>query len=199
MTGLETSRSIFTNPIEGEELYFKMIDAAAAARQDSIISNGKPAHAVYLLYTFLTNAKKNVKIYTGKLAQSFNGVLAYADPKLAEAAIRFLQKDESSLSIIVADELDLSGTNSNEKHPFIEQILQSEPRGKFTVSTAMENLSPPLDFHFLVMDKGAFRIEMEPEQAKALVNFKNPDFADALSSLFAIYEKSCKPLYATSN
>ena len=94
------SRSIF--PVqaakEEERLYFEMIDAALEARDDKLISNGKPAHAVYLLNKFLASAERSVRIYTGKLSRAFGGILAYADPELARSAIQFLQKENSSLS-----------------------------------------------------------------------------------------------------
>ena len=107
-------RSIFAaeSVNEEERLYFKMIDAAFKAKEDRNISNGKPAHAVYLLHKLLDNAEKSVRIFTGNLSRTFNGVSAFADPEMANAAVNFLRQEHSVLSILVADDLDIDPEQS---------------------------------------------------------------------------------------
>ena len=87
-----------------EQLYFDMIDRAADAEQDRIISNGKAKHAVYLIRKFFDTTERNMRIYSGKLATHLNGVLAFGDPAVCNAAVDFLSRNKNNRLGIVVDE-----------------------------------------------------------------------------------------------
>ena len=96
-SGVGEPRSIFSvdTTDSEEQMYFKLIDKAIEHPEDNVISNGKPAHAVYLLNKFFETAKHSIKIYTGNLARTFDGVMAYADPQMAKSAVKFLSQEGS--------------------------------------------------------------------------------------------------------
>lgn len=181
------TRDIFESADEEEQLYFDMIDRVAKDSSDQVISNGRPAHAVYLLHKFFEIAEQNIKIFTGRLSQAHDGVLAYANPKLADAAVNFLQKASTSLSIVIADRLDVAEGENGSNHPFLNRIWNSEPKGQFEVYEASKNESPILPYHFLVMDGSAIRVEMNTEDVTAIASFNSSDLAAGLTSLYDAY------------
>ena len=193
------TRSVFTSSTGEEERYFKMIDHAMERKRNTVISNGKPAHAVYLIYTFLKNANQSVKIYTGRLMQEFSGVKAYADPKIAEAAIRFLRKENSILSIVIVGEADLASDQTIRNHPLVAAICNADIRGMLTVSKGSRSDWENLKNHFMVMDETAARVEVDTDKAEAYVNFGDERFARLVSSVFDSFEERSERLLQFPN
>ena len=191
-------RSIFAadGANDDERLYFKMIDAAFTARNDRVISNGKPAHAVYLLHKFLDNAESNVKVLSGRLSRTFDGVLAYADPEMARAAIKFLRRRDSRLSILIADDIDVDPGQAAPDHPLLAAIERAEINGRVTVAKADAQDRDDFDHHFIVMDESASRVEFDTENAQAFVNLGDTGFASRLASAFDFFELNSVPLYS---
>ncbi|MCY4277365.1 MAG: hypothetical protein OXE81_05955, partial [Gammaproteobacteria bacterium] len=190
MTGI---RSVFLNPTDEERGYFGMIDKAAAMPSNEIISNGKPAHAVYLVHKFLESAQHTVKICTGRLARHMGGVLAYADPRIAEAAIRFLGKEDSELTIMVIDSdgVDVDVGQDEGQHPLILALDEARSGivGKWKVLRRNSNIpSLGIENHFMVKDGTAVRIEVDTDRAEAYVNFEDEKFGETLSSIFGLLQ-----------
>ena len=177
-----------------ERLYFEMINAAMEARENKLISNGKPAHAVYLLHKFLASAERSVRIYTGKLSRVFDGVLAYGDPELARSAIQFLQKENSSLSIIIVEDLDVEEGRSIKDHPLLAAISEAEIRGSLNVSRGNPDDWENFQYHFVVMDEEAVRVEYDTNKAQAFVNFAYAETGARLARLFDAYQRDSTPL-----
>lgn len=194
MTG---TRSIFPVDQTGddERLYFDMIDRAIQAGKDETISNGKPAHAIYLIYKFLRAAQRSIRIRTGRLSRIIDGnLLAYADPTLAKAAIGFLQKEGAKLSIVVVKNPDIDDGESIEDHPLIARILAADIEGTLAVSLGNPDDLEDFKYHFMVMDGLAMRIETSAEPDKAYVNFGDREFGELLSKTFDSYEIRGTPL-----
>ena len=196
-------RSIF--PVEkaraGEQLYFGMIDRAIEKKENVNISNGEPAHAVYLLNKFLSTADRVLNIHAGALSRQVedeNGakdVMAYADPQLAESAIAFLQKENSKLSVVLADDIDVEEGQGVLDHPLIAAISEAEGlKGTLAVARARPEDCESFPYHFLVMDGEAWRLETEPEKAIAMVNFGDQEFAEKLDGWFQMMSSSAEPL-----
>lgn len=150
------ARSIFLsgNTTEEEQEYFRLIDEIAGKQESRIISNGRPAHAVYLLYKFFHCARHKIGICTGRLLQELPGktdsVLAYADPALARAAIHFLGRENTELSIIVADKDGLDTDGQPESHPFLKAASgcwgRHQGNGDGCCQSERSNGSVPLPF-----------------------------------------------------
>lgn len=197
---MKKPRNIFpVNTAKDEEqMYFQMIDRAMLAKEDNSISNGKSAHAVYLLYKFLAEAQQSVRIYTGNLMQVFDNVLTYAEPELVKSAISFLGKENSKLSIIIVDEPDVEKGQKIEEHPLLAAILKAESdgyiKGEVGVSRGVQEDWEGFGYHFTVMDDEAMRIEVDIKKAKAYVNFGNPDLSKRLANLFDKFERNSKEL-----
>ena len=183
---MNDERSIFpvADATEDEQLYFDMVDAAFAAGQEKTINNGRPAHAVYLLYKLLTGASRCVRIYTGHLKQTFDGVLAYREPKLAAAAVRFLERPGTELRVAVAGKLDVPEGHGPEDHPFIKAILEAGSRIKGTLHLYDASETNIFEYHFTVMDRQAFRVEVDIAKARAYASFGDVEFAGVVADVF---------------
>lgn len=200
---MTTARSIFLsgNTTKDEQEYFRLIDEIAGKQESRIISNGKPAHAVYLLYKFLHCARRRISICTGRLLQELPGktgsVLAYADPVLARAAIHFLGRENTELSIVVADKDGLDTEGEPQSHPFLKALVDAGAAVKGTVTVAASRNDPmeAFPYHFLVMDDTALRVEIDTESAEAYVNFNDPVLNERLQSLFHHFQEDSKPFF----
>ena len=177
--------SIFDKGAE-ENLYFGMIDRAAEASASRIISNGKAQHAVYLIYKFLETAERDLRIYSGKLAEHLNGVWAFADKTICNAAVEFLRRDgRNTLNILVEERVEPS-------HPFLAALADAGLLQQVKLAQVDDKLAP--DFHFLLRDDAAFRVEIDKSKAEALVNFNDRRFGGKLRELFDRMVESAHPL-----
>ena len=159
-----------------ERLYFEMIDRAADAAQDRVISNGRAQHAVYLIRKFFDTAERNVRVYSGKLARDLNGVLAFGDPAVCNAAVDFLSRNEKNrLGIVVEEPI-------NWRHPLLTAVHEAGLSKQVSLSGLQSE--PIIAFHFLLRDDAAFRVEVDKDKAEALVNFNDEDFGGTLKDIF---------------
>ena len=177
-------RSIFTDATEEERLYFDMIDRAVASNDRRVISNGRPAHAVYILCKFLEIAKERMIICTGRLRRTFDGVLAYAEPVLIARAINFLRQG-GTLDILIVDEPDLESGQTIKDHPLLRELSEAGiGRGRVTVSRLEALLTGVEAYHFVVADGRAVRLEVNPKQAEAYVRLHDSDTGAVLERIF---------------
>lgn len=187
-------RSVFDEDgrTDEERLYFGMIDRAIEAREYNIISNGKPAHAVYLIHKLLTAARGEVRVLCGKLARRLNGVLAYADPHVCAAAVGLLARG-CRLEVLVADDIDVEPGAAYGSHPLLAAISEARLVDHVTVARPRNLVTEEWPFHFLLVDKTALRIETNVEEAEALVNFNDPETGTKLDRLFTTFMEDAQP------
>ena len=162
-----------------------MIDRAFETWDDRPISNGEAVHAVYLICKFLETAQRRVKVRTGHLSRTFNGVLAYGEPELAERTIGFLQRG-GELHIVIVEEPDLEEGQEIKDHPLLK-ILCDADIGKGRVRVSQYRGTPHAEvppYHFIVVDGEAYRLEHDPDNAKAFVELRNTKTAGMLESIF---------------
>ena len=70
--------------------YLNAVDQAFGA--GGVISNGKPAHAVYLIHKLIANARSTVRVFTGNLRRIHGTMPAWANPHVVEAVRTFLRR-----------------------------------------------------------------------------------------------------------
>lgn len=185
--------SIFSDePTTEERLYRAMIDKAVAEQADRIISNGKPAHAVYLIYSFFRHAKRSVRVYCRRLSQNLGGYKAYADPTVLNAMVSFLRKTNTKLSIMVVDDVDY---DSEGRHPLFLRLAQEGLARRVDVMKAPPQ--PSLSFDFLLMDEVASRIEVDPDDTRGLVNFGDEELGNMLSTVFKLMSEDAERVSIT--
>ena len=189
------ARSIFVEPTEEEQLYIDMVDRAVDSMDTRVISNGRAGHAVYLLCKFMEIAQRRVSICTGELKRTFNGVKAYAEPKLAKSAVSFLRRG-GELGIVILDAPDLDGDETIHDHPFLAALSSADiGEGKVTVGQLDMELPEPV-FHYAVVDGRTVRAEVNPQQAEAYAKLWDPNTGSALDSLFEAQMQRSKPLFS---
>ena len=172
------------NATEEERLYFKLIDEAQAAGKKELISNSRAEHAVYLLYKLLEAADHSVKIYSGNLARHFGNVLAYGESKVAEAAVAFLRREDSELSIITVEDLDVDKGQTPSEHPLLVEIAKSEVQGQVVLARGNQEDWNNFKYHFIVADDKSVRVEYDTNNLKAFVNFGDSELAKKLGGFF---------------
>lgn len=176
------------------KLYFELIDRLAKKPKDLLVSNGLPEHAAYLIFTLLENAKKNIALYTSTLAKAIGGVRIFSDTNIINAAVNFLETPNTTLQILVSDQLELAEGLEPKDHPFVNAIVSDKNvHGSFGISRISDD-SMKFQYPFLVVDESAFRVELEPSEARAVANFNEPKFATRLNKLFQHLAQSATPL-----
>lgn len=179
---------------EEEQFYFEYIDEKLDAKENVGISNGKPIHAVYLIEGFLRRATQQIRLFSGKLSRtSESGTPIYADPHVADAALKFLSKEGSQLTVVLEKDIDVELGQSVKDHPLVDEILTAKERnevaGTFELCKISDEALQFLDRHevhnhLMILDERAYRIETDLEEFKAYVNFGDTKSAGILANLF---------------
>ena len=176
---------------EDERRYFGIIDQACKEKKDALLSNGRPEHAVYLIHKFLENAQQHVRLLTGQLSRTLDGVEVYKNPHIIKAALTFLAKEDTALSVISENDIDVPGPSQD--HPFIQEVTSAKERGDIQGSLKVYRESEEhktilreanFSYHWMVMDEQAYRLEKDKDKATAFVNFGDKDRATRLANLF---------------
>ena len=117
-----------------------------------------------------------MRICSGTLARHLNGVLAFGDPAVCNAAVDFLSRNRNNrLSIVVDEPISWS-------HPLLAAVHEAGLSERVSVSALQGE--PIAACHFLLRDDAAFRVEVDRGKAKALVNFNDEDFGSTLKDVF---------------
>ena len=177
---------------EDERYYFETVEEVLEGRENIIISNGKPEHAVYLIHKFLTGAREAVRLFSGRLSRVYEGVLVYDRPEVAEAAQQFLRRG-GKLTAIVGAGLDVDEGQSADEHPLVsaarEVQKQGQLRGVLDIRQAPPHALDALrkadyDHHWMTMDADAYRLETDTKRIRAHVNFGDSVMTGRLVTIF---------------
>ena len=185
-----------TNADDDDRAYRRLIDDALRYRANRKIPNRKPAHTVYLLIKFFSCARRNVRIYTGRLSRTVGNVRAYADPEITGSAIEFLRRDDSCLSIVIVGEPDVDPGQPIGSHPLLAAISEADGiRGTVRVSRGNPRDWKELPHHFVIMDSEAVRIEFDGNSADGAAKFGDVHFAGRLARVFDEFERTGSLLF----
>ena len=143
---------------------------------------------------FCGRATQQIRLFSGKLSRtSESGTPIYADPHVTAAALEFLSKEGSQLTVVLEKNIDVEPGQSVEDHPLVNKILTAKERnevaGTFELCKISDEALQFLDRHdvhnhLMVLDERAYRIETDPEEFKAYVNFGATKSASILANLF---------------
>ena len=197
---LFTTHGLFSKKTVGEDdpAYFKVIDHALKYKADRKVSNCKPAHTVYLMKKFFSCARKEMRIYTGRLSRSIGQIRAYADPEVAASAIEFLRRENSRLSIIILGNPDVDAGQPIGSHPLLAAIANADGiRGTVSVSRGDPREWKDFPYHLVIMDREAVRIEFDGKCTDAAARFGDAHFVGRLVRVFDELERSGTPLFRT--
>ena len=169
---------------EEDEAYFDAIDAALKSRDKRYISNGHPKHAAFLVHRFLTHAVDVVRIYSGSLSRTLDGVDVYGNSHIVAVARDFLDRD-GHIRVVVQNDVDLPSGENIEDHPFVSLVEGVQSKGSLVVKKAAGTRKDELpNYHWMVMDESAYRLETDVRNAKAHASFGAPRVAMQLAQLF---------------
>lgn len=189
---------------EDEKVYFSQIDSAFGSKGPLLIGNGEPAHAAYLIEKFMTNAEREVCLFSGCLKQDAQGVAVYGDSHIHEAMCNLFDRG-GKLKVVLEDDVDADGKDVD-NHPMVACAKQWAddkdgvgPKPFFDIrkatSSSIQRLKEDdIYHHWMVMDRRVFRLETSMESYKAAVGFGRSGFADALATIFDDLYESATPL-----
>lgn len=191
---------------EDERLYFKEIDSAQQGKLNLLISNGKPEHAAYLINTFFQHARSDIRLFSGRLSQTMDGVEMYGNPHIRKAARDMFERG-CRMRVVLEEPIDAPSHDPN-RHPLVVIANKLKERvhmeGVLDIRKANPKSMAFLErhdylHHWMVMDNHAFRLETDTGAVKAFVNFNDERAADALASIFdnLLFEQA-EPLVAVS-
>lgn len=174
---------------DDQRWYFDHVDQALEAHENVIISNGKPEHAVFLIHRFLSNAKAVVRLFSGKLSQTYGNVQIYGNAHVSDAASKALGEGVD-IRIVLEDSIDAEHEEA-ENHPLVRLAREMDAAGTlkgslriYKASAKAHEFLDDFRYHWMTMDDRAYRLETEPEKAKAHVNFGDSDMVSSLSDIF---------------
>lgn len=176
---------------EDQRWYFEHVDQALETGEDVIISNGKPEHAVFLIHRFLENATEVVRLFSGRLAQTYGGVEIYRNRYVGQAAEKALQSG-TDIRIVLEADLDVEGENPDH-HPLVRLAQELREAGELAGTLEIKKASSAsirflkdkeFRYHWMTMDDQAYRLETDTKNTKAHVNFGTPQVARSLATIF---------------
>jgi len=170
--------------------YKKAVEELAKNSENLEFDNKGNEHASVVLENMLKYAKKSFKIYTG----NFNGDVANNDAFLkyfnkfienkneVKVIIESLPDDEVNYSKALKRIIDLNNNPAyNVKYKLATEAFKKELENIF------QNKKP---CHFSISDSKAYRVEIEPNTYKAIVNFNDPQITQKLELIFDNFFKN---------
>lgn len=172
-----------------EDEYRQVVDGAIRKGKNMPISNGRPEHAVYLIQKMLEHAEEVVRIFSGTLIRKLDGVSAYEDDQILDAAQKFLARG-GKMKVLIERAIDVDKDQNWTDHPLVGVGRSAPPgSGLFEIKQVPEEQLKELSeakilYHWITMDEQAYRLEMDTKKARAIANFGNPETALALIVVF---------------
>lgn len=153
--------------------YLDFVEGLVNRNEDKVFFNSGPIHASIVMSKIFQYANSEVKIFCG----GFSGAVSN-DPIYLTSLENFLKKDNTKLNILVED----YSTNKNSKiysllKKYISKVKIFETTQRFVNNETKEPI------HFTVADDKMIRIETNPSDFTAQVNFNSTD-AKYISNLF---------------
>lgn len=202
-----------------QRFYFQNVDRLIKTKANVTFANGLPEHAVYLILTFFTHARKSIRIFCEHLTQTTSsGVEIYANPLVIEAARTFFLRRGTKLDLVLRDNIDLKPSEAGATdHPLIRGLLDlsdgigevhnglGAPKRRLRVMRANNDVVEFLRKHnflydMMVMDEQAWRIETYSgdDSVRAQVNLGDKKNAKWIYGLFdRLLLKDSQDLLAT--
>ena len=185
-----------------EKRFCEHVDVAMRKRYSVTPYNDGTFHAVQLIYRFFLHASKKMRIFSGNLMQYASddagraGMMVYADEHVLDAIEAFLSDRGTSLKIVLEDGRLDGGV---EEHPLVKMLERLRDDNKLKGSCEIVGLAPsrarqlkeegwPLH-HMMIMDRSAYRVEIDKNQRIAKVNLN--DFFTAWKLIRFFDKKLC--------
>ncbi len=152
--------------------YFDFVENLAKNKEDKMFFNSGPIHASIVMSRIFEYAKDEIKIFCG----GFSGAVSN-DPLYLNSLERFLKRENTKLKILVENYDD-------HKNSKIYSVLKKYPKVQILVtSERVKNNVSNKPIHFTIGDNKMLRLETNPDDFTAQVNF-NASNSEILVNLF---------------
>lgn len=158
-------------PKEANE-YREYLLGLAETNSPDIISNGGKDHAIVLYSVLLDHSNNDVRIY----CQSGSSAVWKA-PEFIEAMTRFLNRENTTLKVLTAEEPTLDPEFVNRGNVAIHRIT---PDAQQKIKAHFKNSK----CNFAIFDSTKYRYEYDFEHFKAYCSFNAPDVVKTMTDLF---------------
>ena len=134
------------------------------------------------------------------------GMLVYEDPHVLEAIRDFLSTDGTRLDIAVENDVDVDAGRV-ESHPVAQALQSLKAEGRLRGTCEIRKADPEqvalmhedeVYCHSIIMDREAYRVEIDPAKAKAFVNSNDRVTAESLIGFFEDLYKGGQKLWSIS-
>ena len=185
---------------ESEIFYVDYVNRLMDKKTNRSFGNGRPFHAVYLIYKFFMHAQREMRIFSGKLLRQVGsegevdaGMPIYERKEVLDAVKHFLSKEGASLKVMLSEKLDVDEGQKPEHHPLVKAILELNDQHKFKGSCKIRQLNEEnvrnldefdVNRHLLLMDESAHRIEIDRDRFKAFVNMNDKQASGKMVHFF---------------
>lgn len=164
--------------------YFDFVDELAKNREDKVFFNSGPIHASIVMSRIFKYSNNIIRIFSG----GFNGTVSN-DKEYLYYLESFLKKG-GKLKILVED------YNSNSKSKIYEILKQPKYINQIEIKQTSSRVnSVDIDtketnpIHFTIGDENSIRIETNPKNYTAEVNFKSNDAKILIEIFENIFEQ----------
>lgn len=154
----------------------------AEQKDDMLFSNKGAVHAAIVMTAFFTFAEEEVLIFSEKLNKSVAN-----DSEFMKALSKYIVSGKSLKVLLEKDIPD-------DPSPALIKVMEAAKENPTTVelkTLRSEDIPKIREFftdnkvhHFAVADQRAFRVEIDPDEFKAIVSFNQPEKAAELHKLF---------------
>ncbi len=156
------------------ERYRETVNQLASTKSDTRFSNKGNEHAQIVVEAMVRNAIYEINIFSGRLSKDF-----YTSSAILDAFKSFFENATRRLTILTEFTPDNESVKALTELASDEQIIirslntcSDDERSKKSIS------------HFMTADGQAYRFEIADASREAVVNFNEPDVAQALNKIF---------------
>ena len=165
---------------------------------NTLISNGTPRHAVFIIAHFIENSKDKVRVLSRCLKRKSDlaeGISLWANENVISSVLKFLSQEERHFTLIVEDEID---SNNGEPHELLKAIHEAEClKGTFELRKPnREDLESARSVNYLIRDNLSIRVVTSPSpvSANAKVGFGTDGLVEDAIKFHDNLWKKCTPV-----
>ncbi len=162
------------------EAYKNYIETLAKSKSHDMINNSSAAHASVLAGAMFKFGEKSINIFTGKLHPE-----TYATDDVVKEACCFIKNKDGKVRIIIQDKDSVFSNSQIAEHLFFGKLKKEGCSfANVMIRRIKEEKINEITFHFMTMDKSAFRFEPNNSEPVAFASFNKPDIAEKLNNKF---------------
>ena len=153
--------------------YFNFVENLAKNRENKDFFNSGPIHASIVMSRIFEYSENEIKIFCG----GFSGAVSN-DPLYQSSLEKFLKKEGTNLKVLVED---YSNNKNSKIYTTLKQYKSKVELFETQIKVINSDTEKPV--HFAIGDNRMLRLETNPDDFTAQVNFDAPE-ASSIENIF---------------